>query len=88
MRSINGILGGDPVWGSLQHQQLELNGAKKFMGGRMHLDLASVVVASDLELNWWSYGGGDVAPQLNLGLILIWTAESKLAQPYSTKVCN
>jgi hypothetical protein len=39
----------------IQHQQLELNGQKNFMGGRMYIDLGSLFVACDLNLNWWSY---------------------------------
>ena len=39
----------------IQDQELELNGQKNFMGGRMYIDLAWLFVGCDLYLNWWSY---------------------------------
>ena len=65
---------------------MQLRVGRNLIEGRINLDIASLAVASDLELNWWSYGGGDVPLQLNLRLILMWTAESKLAQPVAPRV--
>ena len=64
---------------------MQLRVARNLIEARMYLDLASMVVASDMELNWWSCGGGDVPPQLNLRLILILTSGGKLSQPVATR---
>jgi hypothetical protein len=40
----------------IQDQELELDDQKNFMEGRMHLDLGSLFVACELELNWWNCG--------------------------------
>ena len=51
----------------IQDQELELNGQKNFMGGRMYIDLASLFVACDLNLNWWSYSRSGCPSQLISG---------------------
>ena len=35
---------------------MELNGQKKFVEGRLDLDVGSVFVGGDLNLNWWRCG--------------------------------
>jgi hypothetical protein len=46
---------------------LELDGKKKFIEGRMEVDLGSLFVGSDLNLNWWSCGDCGSRSQLILG---------------------
>ena len=67
---------------------MQLRVARNLIEARIDLELASLVVASDMELNWWSCGGGDVPPQLNLRLILILTSGGKLAQPVASRVAT
>ena len=65
---------------------MQLRVARNLIEARIDLELASLVVASDMELNWGSCGGGDVPPQLNLRLILILTSGGKLGQPVAPRV--
>ena len=47
------------------------------MEGRMDIDLGSVFVACDLNLNWGWWGCCGVPPQVNLRSILILTGGKK-----------
>ena len=88
VKSINPLWERDVTLGRLVSPRVIIETSKKLIGDRclqIYFQLSSL---GNLELNWLSCGGGDVPPQVNLRMILIWTGEQKLAQPYCIKVCN